>query len=407
MNLTDPRRIPFGVFSDPEIYAREQARIYRGPTWNFVALEAEIPAPHDFKSTFVGDTPVVITRDAAGELHGWVNRCAHKGALVCREPHGNAETHTCVYHQWSYDCTGALQGVPFMRGLTRGESRMTGMPPGFDRQDHGLERLRIDAYRGLVFATFDAALMPLAGYLGPAMRARIDRLFHKPIEFLGVTRQYSRSNWKLYVENARDQYHATLLHLFHTTFNIARVNMRVQCSNDGPDSMHSCLLAIRDGDQGAKEYEREQIRSYAADVKLNDPSLLDMRLEFDLETTNHIQSIFPSLVIQQIHNTLACRQVLPKGTDHFELVFHFFGYSDDDPELRRMRIRQVNFVGPAGYISMEDTEATELVQRGIAGSTRAHSVIDMCKSAPEGEDSMISEHFVRTFWRAYSSLMRD
>ena len=72
-----------------------------------------------------------------------------------------------------------------------------------------------------------------------------------------------------------------------------------------------------------------------------------------------------------------------------------------------MRIRQVNFVGPAGYISMEDTEATELVQRGIAGSSHEHSVIDMCKSAPEGEDSMISEHFVRTFWRAYSSLMRD
>jgi phenylpropionate dioxygenase-like ring-hydroxylating dioxygenase large terminal subunit len=27
--------------------------------WSFLALEAEIPNPADFKSTFVGDTPVV------------------------------------------------------------------------------------------------------------------------------------------------------------------------------------------------------------------------------------------------------------------------------------------------------------------------------------------------------------
>ena len=56
--------------------------------------------------------------------------------------------------------------------------------------------------------------------------------------------------------------------------------------------------------------------------------------------------------------------MLPKGPDHFELVFHFFGYEDDTPELRKLRIKQANLVGPAGYISMEDTEATELVQRG-------------------------------------------
>lgn len=41
-------------------------------------------------------------------------------------------------------------------------------------------------------------------------------------------------------------------------------------------------------------------------------------------------------------------------------MFHFFGYAYDSPELRALRIKQANLVGPAGYLSMEDTEATKL-----------------------------------------------
>ena len=51
-------------------------------------MEAEIPRPNDFKGTFVGDAPVVVTRDADGVLSAWVNRCAHRGAMVCRAARG-------------------------------------------------------------------------------------------------------------------------------------------------------------------------------------------------------------------------------------------------------------------------------------------------------------------------------
>jgi anthranilate 1,2-dioxygenase large subunit len=91
-------RVPYQVFLDPAIYAQEQERIFRGPIWSYVALEAEVPNPQDFKATFIGDTPVVVTRDKDGALHAFVNRCAHRGALVCREPRGNRATQVCVYH---------------------------------------------------------------------------------------------------------------------------------------------------------------------------------------------------------------------------------------------------------------------------------------------------------------------
>jgi anthranilate 1,2-dioxygenase large subunit len=54
----DGSRISYEVYTSPEIYELEQKRIFRGPTWSFVALEAELPNRSDFKSTFVGDTPV-------------------------------------------------------------------------------------------------------------------------------------------------------------------------------------------------------------------------------------------------------------------------------------------------------------------------------------------------------------
>ena len=48
--------IPDWVYTSPAIYQREIKRIFHGPTWNFVALEAEVPNPGDFKRSFVGPT---------------------------------------------------------------------------------------------------------------------------------------------------------------------------------------------------------------------------------------------------------------------------------------------------------------------------------------------------------------
>ncbi|AHI68505.1 anthranilate 1,2-dioxygenase large subunit AndAc [Burkholderia thailandensis] len=399
----DGSRVPYKVFSSQAVYDREQERIFRGPTWNFVALEAEIPKPGDFKSTFVGDTPVVVTRDEDGALAAWVNRCAHRGAQVCRQARGNASSHTCVYHQWSFDSCGNLLGVPFRRG----QKGMTGMPADFDPKNHGLRKLRVDSYKGLVFATFSDDVAPLPDYLGPQMRPWIDRIFHKPIEYLGCTRQYSKSNWKLYFENVKDPYHASMLHLFHTTFNIFRVGMKARSIPDATHGLHSIITMTktREDTDTASAYRQQNIRSFDEGFSLEDDSILGLVSEYDEDTTNHIQPIFPQLVIQQIHNTLVARQLLPKGPKNFELIFHFFGYADDTPELRDLRIKQANLVGPAGYISMEDTEATELVQRGTARDADAASVIEMSRGNPDQQDTAITESLIRKFWVGYQKLM--
>lgn len=97
---------------------------------------------------------------------------------------------------------------------------------------------------------------------------------------------------------------------------------------------------------------------------------------------------------------------MPKGVDAFELVFHFFGYADDTPELRAMRLKQANLVGPAGYISMEDGEATQLVQQGIVGAADQHAYDALGGRGIDSTENLVDEALIRAFWNGYRSLMR-
>src|SRR5579871_1714920 len=96
-------RVPYWVFGDRDLYAAEQQRIFKGPSWNYLCLSVEVKNTGDFVTTFVGDTPVIVSRDSDGELYAFENRCAHRGALIALESRGNTKAFTCVYHAWSYD----------------------------------------------------------------------------------------------------------------------------------------------------------------------------------------------------------------------------------------------------------------------------------------------------------------
>ena len=389
-------RVPYRVFHDTGIYSFEQEKIFRGQTWNYVGFEVEIANPGDFKTSFVGDTPVVVTRDKEGGLNAFVNRCAHRGAMVCRELSGNRPNHTCIYHQWSYDLKGNLTGVPFKKGI----GGVGGYEEQFDRTDHSLQKLRVAAYRGLIFASFSTEVESLEEYLGPTMREWLDRLFTRPIQVLGNTRQWVNANWKLYFENVKDPYHASLLHTFHATFGLYRSSQRGGVVMD-EKSRHDVLYAEARPEEDLEAYE-SGLHSYQKGYTLTDPSVLHGRPEF---SGLIIQTIFPCLVVQQISNTLAVRQVLPKSADRFELIFTYFGYADDDEEMREIRLKQANLVGPAGLISMEDGYAAEIVQQSVSGDNSAASFVEMGGVGVHDHESLVTEAAIRGFWQYYRETM--
>lgn len=195
-------RVPYRVFYDEDIYAMEHEKIFRGPIWNYLCLDIEIPEPGDYKTSFIGEIPVIVARDMDGEIHAMVNRCAHKGALVCLKERGNERMLTCVYHSWSFDLTGQLRGVAFRNG-SHGKG---GMPDDFDLAKHRLEPIRVELFCGMIFGTFSDETPPFETFLGERMSGFVKRSMGRPIKLLGVHSQLMHHNWKLYAENLRDSW---------------------------------------------------------------------------------------------------------------------------------------------------------------------------------------------------------
>ncbi|AEG92767.1 aromatic ring-hydroxylating dioxygenase subunit alpha [Ramlibacter tataouinensis] len=393
-------RIPFALYSDAATARAEQQRIFRGPTWNYLCLEAELPEGGSFRTTFVGETPVVVVKDDDGEVYAFENRCAHRGALIALERSGKAESFQCVYHAWSYNRQGDLTGVAFEKGV-KGQG---GMPPQFCKEEHGPRKLRIAVFCGLVFGSFDDEVPPIDEYLGPQICERIERVLHKPVEVIGRFTQALPNNWKLYVENVKDSYHASLLHLFFTTFEINRLSQKGGVIVDESGGHHVSFSMI-DPAAADASYKEQGLRSDTENYRLKDPSLLAGFAEYDDGITLQILSVFPGFILQQIQNCLAVRQVLPKGLDRSELNWTYLGYADDTPEQRTVRLKQANLVGPAGFISMEDGAVGGFVQRGIAGARELDAVVEMGGDGAASGEGRATEASVRGFWKAYRARM--
>lgn len=390
-------RIPFALYSDAQTATDEQARIFRGETWNYLCLDAELSESGSYRTTFAGETPVVVVRDEDGEIYAFENRCAHRGALIALEKSGRAENFQCVYHAWSYNRQGDLTGVAFEKGV-KGQG---GMPPSFCKEEHGPRKLRIATFCGLVFGSFSEDVPGIEEYLGDEICARIGRVLHKPVEVIGRFTQALPNNWKLYVENVKDSYHASLLHLFFTTFELNRLSQKGGVIVDESGGHHVSYSMIGPAAEKDASYQEQALRSDNDRYRLKDPSVLAGFKEYEDGVTLQILSVFPGFVLQQIQNCLAVRQVLPKGVERTELNWTYIGYADDTPEQRRVRLKQSNLVGPAGFISMEDGAVGGFVQRGIAGARDHEAVVEMGGGSAESSEGRATEASVRGFWKAY------
>jgi phenylpropionate dioxygenase-like ring-hydroxylating dioxygenase large terminal subunit len=394
-------RVPYWVYQDEANYQAELRRIFEGPVWNYVCLESDVARPGDYRTTFVGEMPVIVVRSRDGAIRAFENRCAHRGALIALDDAGTARRFQCVYHAWTYDLEGNLIGVAFEKG-SHGRG---GMPPQFCKAEHGPRKLRTATLHGLVFASLSHEAPPIEEYLGEAVRGRIARVLRRPLQVLGRFTQALPNNWKLYCENVKDTYHASLLHAFFTTFRVTRLTQGggVMVSPDG--GHHTSTTIDRPNDTEGAAYREQGLRSDQDGYRLVDPSIVDAVDEFGDGIKLQILTVFPNFVLQQIYNCLAVRQVLPKGPGAMVLHWTYFGFADDTPEMVNRRLKQSNLVGPAGYVSMEDGCVGGFVQRGAAAAPDELSVVNMGGEGAESQETRATEASVRGFWKAYRRSM--
>lgn len=209
--LVKDDRIHASLYTDPRIFDDEMERIFRRG-WVFVGHDSEIPRAGDFVTRSIGLEPVIMVRGRDGEVAVLVNRCMHRGTMVCQADRGSARTFQCPYHGWTYDLSGGLLGVPYPGGYA-----------ALDKRTRGLSRVpRLASYRGFVFASLSAHGVSLAEHLGAAT-GLIDRSCDlAPAGAVELTAGWVKhrcaANWKMLPENDSDGYHLGFVHqaLFKT-----------------------------------------------------------------------------------------------------------------------------------------------------------------------------------------------
>ncbi|MDF3282977.1 SRPBCC family protein [Gordonia sp. N1V] len=230
------------IFVDESIFAMEMKNLF-GRAWLFVGHESQIPHPGDYFTSRMGTDAVLMTRGTDDQVYVLLNSCRHRGMKICRYDEGNTMTFTCPYHGWSYsidgeivDTPGDLFGVPQFGGAYGRKLR---------REDWGLVRPgRVENYRGLIFATWDAGAPDFADYVGTfvhwlnnladsmaGVRAGAETI-------AGVQRWRVPANWKFVAENfLGDSYHADTTHSSVETVGIGPAGPGGTRHGTGPDAL--------------------------------------------------------------------------------------------------------------------------------------------------------------------------
>lgn len=393
-------RVPFWLYSDPSIYRQELERIFYGPHWSYVGLEAELPEARSFKTTSIGERSVIVTRDRNGAINVVENRCAHRGVRFCKSKFGKTRTLVCPYHQWNYSLDGSLLGVPFRNGV-KGNG---GMPDGFRLEDHSLNKLKVAVRNGVIFASFSDAVEPLEEYLGDEVTKYLDRVFDgRALRVLGYSRQRIPGNWKLMMENIKDGYHPGLLHTWFVTFGLWRADQSSRMVLDR-HGRHACMVSARNA--GGDGEVTKGVTSFRQGMELHDPTLLDVAPEdWWGKPTVCMTTIFPSLIVQQQVNSLSTRHIIPRGPGAFDFIWTHFGFCDDEEEMTERRLRQANLFGPAGFVSADDGEVIEFAQQGLSSDCTSSTISELDGVGSDTTEHMVTECLIRGMYRYYRKVM--
>jgi anthranilate 1,2-dioxygenase large subunit len=240
----------------------------------------------------------------------------------------------------------------------------------------------------------------LQDYLGAEILAEFEATFdgRKPT-LLGYYRHTLPGNWKLYHENLKDPYHATLLHTFLVTFGLLVAGNKSLMLAD-PTGRHGVMASAKSDGKAVSSDAKKEMRAYREGMQLAEPRFMNFIDEFDSPWSVTMATIWPNLIIQREMNTLGVRQIVPTGPHEFIMKWTMFGFEGDDEEMTRHRLRQGNLMGPAGFLGLEDNEAIKFVQDGMQRVPNGLHLVELDPAVEAGTaDNLISESAIRAMYQ--------
>ncbi|HZB47991.1 MAG TPA: aromatic ring-hydroxylating dioxygenase subunit alpha [Mycobacteriales bacterium] len=201
----EERYVPVSDYLDPQLYAAEVEAAHRSRPL-IVGHASQLAEPGDFRTDEVAGTPVLLVRDAAGQIRCHVNVCRHRGFKLVDQPAGSGLAEMiCGYHAWTYDPSGELRHIPDQKRCF----------PGVDKADRGLLPMSAWVDQGFIWvdpATAPTARRATADELDPRLLAELAGYGFAEDSYYGGKVIDGAFNWKLGVEAFLEVYHFQILH---------------------------------------------------------------------------------------------------------------------------------------------------------------------------------------------------
>jgi len=198
-SASEPHRLPNRIYTDPELFARERQTLFRQNPL-LVCFSVDMPEPGSFFTFDDLGVPVLLTRDRDGQVHAFLNACAHRGARLA-EGCGKSAGLSCPYHGWTYDLQGCLKRIYKEETFGR-----------VDKSLYNLTRLPVEEKYGMIYVGIDPDLrFTIDAHLGDLAPCFQMWNFER-MQFVGTHEFHTPNNWKLSLDTFFEGYHFAILH---------------------------------------------------------------------------------------------------------------------------------------------------------------------------------------------------
>ena len=339
------------AYTSEDFHALEQERVFE-TSWVPVCVTDELDGPGAFLVVDVARRSVVVCRNRDGALRAHHNVCRHRGAQLVTEPGKVERFFQCPYHAWAYDLDGACLGTPLFTpeaGIPEDQRGLFDMSEvkAFDKADHGLYPVRVDAWGCIVFVCLDPEAPPLEEELGDlperlaGYRLGEQRLVRRvPYEI--------EANWKLVAENFMEYYHLPWVHPGLVKVSPMSAHYRWQ----GPGMyVGFCTTPI------AANTDEGGWQGVPPMTGLADDDAESARFAW----------LFPSIAINALPNHTFLMLTRPTAAGHTSEVTYLLVPEETHARLDAEGERAVGeLLGFWDEVNKEDIEIVERVQRGLA-----------------------------------------
>ncbi len=326
------RAMPPSVYTSDAFLELELSEIF-AKEWFCVGRADALANTGDYLTYELAKQPIIVMRDADGELRAMSNVCLHRMSTLL-EGRGNTRSIVCPYHAWTYNLDGSLRGAPAMT-----------LNDEFCKDQYKLPKVQCREWLGFVFVSLNPNAPDIDQQLAPVKDMIADFGLENYRETFYETHLWD-TNWKVLAENFMESYHLPVCHA-GTIGGLSRLEDMVCPPGEPAFNYHTILKD--DGLQIALAHEGNS------------------RIKGERRRMTYIIAIYPSLLITLTPGYYWFLSLHPHGVGQVDIAFGG-GMSPDyvgDPEAQKHFAKLKSLLDE---VNVEDRGCTEKVYKGLCSS---------------------------------------